>query len=102
MHNAQCKPAGLATMHNALGWCPNAACCNCAAQISDWGWEGEMPMLSEAMRAWAEPLAFMTTGEPGETYTIDIIDNYFGTWGWMVVNDMEVHQGYPGYVRVNA
>ena len=82
-----------------------------------------------------EQVVMAETGDAGEKYTIDIIDNnrcvpdpdsFFvykkrslakeardriltrafvetsGGWGWMLVNDFDIHQGLPPYVTVSS
>ena len=39
-----------------------------------------------------EQVVMPETGVAGEKYTIDLIDNYSGGWGWMLVNDFDIHQ----------
>ena len=47
-----------------------------------------------------EQVSMESTGEAGQKYTIDVIDNYSGGWGWMLVNNFDIHQGIPPYVDV--
>jgi len=49
-----------------------------------------------------EQVVLGETGNAGEKYTIDLIDNYAGGWGWMLCNDMDIHQGLPDYVTVQS
>jgi hypothetical protein len=38
-----------------------------------------------------ESVSMPPTGVAGEQYTIDIIDNYAGGWGWFLVNDIVIN-----------
>ena len=48
----------------------------------------------------AETISISKQGDPGEQYTIDVIDNYNGGWGWFIVNDFVIHQGFGGHVEL--
>ena len=78
-----------------------AACTVALRRVSDGAYVGSTRHpCTGGCSGQKEQASFTNLGEAGVKYTVDVIDNYQGGWGWMLVNDFDIHQGRPDWMNI--